>query len=99
MVLEKNENARQVNSGGGREPVSGALGNNTKLGHTSDEQGKLDRLGKALKSASAKGWRDNYTLADVAHAIIRYYENNSQKYKGYMKSEKVPSFNRNTICG
>lgn len=99
MVLEKNENARQVSTGGEREPAGVALGNNTKLGHTSDEQGKLDKLGKALKSASAKGWRDNYTLADVAHAIIRYYENNSQKYKGYMKSEKVPSFSRNTICG
>lgn len=82
-----------------------ALGSNTKLRDTDaaekDEQTQFDRLGKALKSASDKGWRDNYTLADVAHVIIRHYENNTNKYLEFIDTskKKIPSLGRNTICG
>ena len=82
-----------------------ALGTYTKLRDKKEaaeaEQKRLDKLGKALKSASDKGWRDNYTLADVAHAVIRHYENNTNKYAEFVDTskKKAPSFGRNLICG
>ena len=88
-----------------KERFKEALGTYTKLGDknsaASDEQKRLDKLGKALKSASAKGWRDNYTLADVSHTVIRHYENNIDKYMEFVDTskKKVPSFGRNLICG
>ena len=88
-----------------KERFKQALGTYTKLGDTKEaakaEQKRLDKLGKALKSASDKGWRDNYTLADVAHTVIRHYENNTSEYMEYVDTskKKVPSFGRNLICG
>ena len=84
-----------------KERFKQALGSYTELGDTKeaerDEQQLFARLGRALKSASAKGWRDNYTLSDVSHAVLRHYQFNTLKYVDNINN--APSFKRNTICG
>lgn len=84
-----------------KERFKEALGTYTKLRDTKaaehDDQQLFARLGRALKSASAKGWRDNYTLSDVSHAVLRHYQSNTLKYVDDVNN--APSFKRNLICG
>ena len=61
-----------------------------------DEQ--LDKLGKVLKANTGKGLRDNYSLSEVSHAIIRKYEGNTEPYEKYT-DKAMPSFSRIPICG
>ena len=95
----------------GVEAQRASLGTNTKLGHTSKTDLRLDKLGKVLKANTEAGLRDNYTLVDVSHAIVRKYEGNKEQYKKYMRTTdsvddtadvtkaKVHSFSRIPICG
>lgn len=85
----------------GVEAQRASLGTNTELPHTSKTDRQLDKLGKVLKANTDKGLRDNFSLSEVSHAVIKKYEGNKEQYKRYFdKSRKeVPSFSRLSICG
>lgn len=88
---------------------SKALGITTELGHKSKTNDTLNLLGHILKTRMDKGIRDNYTLGDAVHVILRKYEGNPYPYTKYIrtdndkkiqsKKKKIPSFDRNLICG
>ena len=78
------------------------LGIYTELGHKTIENGfeeHLNKLGNVLKNNNKLGLRDKYTMAEVAHAIIRHYVNNYTDYLDYVRGTRVPLFKRNTFCG
>ena len=83
------------------------LGIYTELGHKSKTDEALNLQGHILKTRAAKGIRDNFTLCDSIHTILRKYEGNPAPYAKYIKdgndkgsqNKKIPSFKRNLICG
>ena len=78
-----------------------ALGITTELGHKSKTDEALNLQGHILKTRLSKGIRDNFTLADSVHTILRNYEGNPYPYIDYIRTDKkkIPSFDRNLICG
>lgn len=78
-----------------------ALGITTELGHKSKTDEALNLQGHILKTRLSKGIRDNFTLADSVHTILKKYEGNPYPYINYIRTDKkkIPSFDRNLICG
>jgi len=86
---------------GQTEFAKSALGIYTELGHKSKTDEALNLQGHILKTRAAKGIRDNFTLADTIHTLLRKYEGNPYPYIEYIRTDKkkIPSFARNLICG
>lgn len=87
---------------GERKSQKNPLGIYTELGHKSKTDEALNLQGHILKTRAAKGIRDNFTLADTFHTLLRKYEGNPYPYIKYIRTdnkEKIPSFARNLICG
>lgn len=97
------KNSNKLNTGKGLQDLQKpALGIYTELGHKSKTDEALNLQGHILKTRASKGIRDNFTLADSVHTILRKYEGNPYPYIEYIRTtnkKKIPSFSRNLICG
>ena len=100
IISEKEQHCNSI------APQRGALGTNTELPDTrhaesvnSKTDEELDKLGKVLRARHGKGLRDNFTLADVAHSVLRKYNANPAPFKRFVDGSKEISFKRNLFCG
>lgn len=75
-----------------------ALGITTELGHKSKTNDTLNLLGHILKTRMDKGIRDNFTLGDAVHVLLRKYEGNPYPYTKYIRTDenkKIPPKKKN----
>ena len=101
MAQKTTKTARTLENTGVSAIRPEGLGITTELGHKSKTNDTLNLLGHILKTRMDKGIRDNYTLGDAVHVLLRKYEGNPYPYIDYIRTDKkkIPSFDRNLICG